>query len=247
MVKGWLSGSVLLFSCMMSLSCFSQDELVFYAVNYPPYLLVNDRNQVSGMDVDVVSAAFDVVGQPVEFDVLPWKRIMKLMKNGEIAGSMSCSQRKSRLEYMLFSEPVSITRQAAITHKEMDTSSIHKLADLKRYSVTTIQGWGSETKLIKQGIPHTVTKDLRSSLVSVLYRGVDVFYGPEFPTRYRAKNMGEKPHIKATYLEDIPSHNLHLCVSKAYPNSAEIVRSFNQGLAVIKQNGTYQRIQDKYF
>ncbi|MGF1762648.1 substrate-binding periplasmic protein [Aliivibrio kagoshimensis] len=237
----------LLLLILLSRHSYAQEDLVFFVVDYPPYMIVGDNNEVSGMDVEVVSAAFKEVGQPVSFDVLPWKRIKKLIEVGEIAGGLSCSKRKGRENYMLFSEYISFTRQAAITHIDFDSSKIKSLNDLKKYSVTTVSGWGTADQLESFNIDYIATKDIRSGLVSVLHRGVDILYGPEIPTMYSAKKMDEKNNIKAIYFDDIDKNELHLCLSKAYPNSSETLRLFNDGLNKIKKNGKYKEIQSHYF
>ena len=231
----------------MSMPVSSEKALTFYVVNYHPYMIINDNNEISGMDVDVVSAAFKEVGQSVNFEVLPWKRVMKLMQRGEIAGTLSCSKRKGREAYMLFSEHISFTRQAAITKSSTDTSKIKQLADLKNYSVTTVSGWGTADQMKQHDIDYIATQNIRSGLVSVLHRDIDVFYGPEIPSMYRAKKMGEQGSIKATYMDDVAANELHLCISNTYPSSQEILESFNQGLKIIKKNGTYKQIQAQYF
>lgn len=225
----------------------AKEDLVFYVVDYPPYVIVNDKNEISGMDVDVVSAAFQESGETVIFKVLPWKRVMKLMQVGEIAGGLSCSKRKGRESYMLFSEYISLTRQAVITRKNFNTSKIKNIIDLNSYSVTTVSGWGTDDELKEHQIDFTASKDIRSGLVSVLHRGVNALYGPEIPTMHSAKKMGQQDQIKATYLDDVTENKLHLCISKTYPNSVEILTSFNKGLKTIKKNGRYKEIQSTYF
>ncbi|RQW62734.1 substrate-binding periplasmic protein [Vibrio viridaestus] len=245
---GFLSSQLLLLCLFFTSGSKASEPLVFYAVDYPPYLIVDlEKNTISGVDIEVVRAAFSEMGQPVTFKVLPWKRILKLMKAGEIAGTMSCSIRQSRKSFMYFSDPISAPRQVAITLKSTDTTEISKLDDLKHFSVVAVDGWGVQTQLKDANIPHDLTKDLRSGLISIAYRGIDVFYGPENPVFYQAKSMGLFKDIKATYLDDVGPLHLHLCVSQNYPHSSEIIKTFNQGLRKIKNNGHYQKIRAKYF
>lgn len=232
-----------LFSSLVS----SQEPLTFYVVHYPPYMIVNNENEITGMDVEVVSAAFRESGQPVIFEVMPWKRVMKLMQVGEVAGGLSCSKRKGREEYMLFSDYISTTRQAAITRKNTNTEHLTSLHSLRNYSVTTISGWGTTNQLNANDVKYLPSKDMRSALVSVLHRGVDVFYGPEIPTMHIAKKMNAKDDLKVTYMDDVVANKLHLCISQFYPNSDKILATFNRGLRKIKQNGEYEKIQRKYF
>lgn len=237
----------ILFTLFFSSLVFSEESLTLYVVNYPPYMIVNSDNEISGMDVDVVSAAFQESGQSVVFEVLPWKRQMKLMQVGEIVGGLSCSKREGREKYMLFSDSISTTQQTVISRKGTNTDQITKLSDLKSYSVTTISGWGTENQLNDNGIAYVPSKDMRSALVSVLHRGVDVFYSSEIPTMHIAKKMNAQDELKVTYLDDVPANKLHLCLSQFYPNNDEVVASFNRGLNIIMQNGKYQEIQRKYF
>ncbi|MGX9417831.1 transporter substrate-binding domain-containing protein [Vibrio sp. RC27] len=233
----------LLFSSLVS----SQEPLTFYVVDYPPYMIINTENEISGMDIDVVTAAFRESGQTVAFEVLPWKRVMKLMKVGEVAGTLSCSKREGREQYMLFSDFISTTRQAAISRKDTNVNRIKSLIDLSNYSVTTIDGWGTTNQLSAHHVDYTPSKDVRSALIRVLHRGVDVFYGPEIPTLHTAKKMNEEDNLKVTYIDDVASNELHLCLSRFYPQSENILSMFNHGLRIIKQNGKYQQLRGKYF
>jgi len=207
---------------------------------------VTNKTDISGIDVDVLTAAFKEVAQPIEIAVLPWKRLIKLMKIGEIAGVLSCSKQKDRESYMLFSERISFVRHAVISRNRLNIKKIKTLNDLKNYSVTTISGRETAEQLTKNHIHYRAAKDIRSGLVSILYRDVDILYASEISVQYSAKILGKQNTIKAIYLNDVPKNNLYLCISKSYPNSENILHLFNRGLKIIKENGKYQQIQAKY-
>ena len=237
----------LLIISLFSVHVYAAHPLVFYVVDYPPYIIVKEGKVVTGVDVDVVKAAYSAVGQDVEFRVLPWKRILKLMEAGEIAGTVSCSVREPRKRYMWFSEPISQSRVAAASIKDRGIHGIRVLEDLKNYSVVAVGGWGIQSQLITQGIEHATTKDFRTGLISIIYRGMDVFYTHEIPTLNQALKMHVEDKITMTYIDDVPPIVLHLCVSQRYPASQSIVDKFNRGLALIKKSGTFGEIQSHYF
>jgi len=239
--------SFLLLFAKESMGANDNHPFVFYVVDYPPYIITHTNGHIDGIDVEVIREAFASVHQAVEFKVLPWNRILKLMKVGDIIGTVSCSKRESRMAYMLFSDVISSSRQAVITLEDMNTHFIRKLNDLKMYSVVAVNGWGVQSQLEKRHIPHVLTRDLSTGLVNIVYRGIDGFYGPEKPIFYQAHRMGLLNQIKSTYLMDVPPLKLHLCVSKKYPDSQSIIKKFNEGFALIKKNGRYQQIRVDYF
>ena len=81
-----------------------QEAVELYAVHYPPYMIVDPNGMISGIDVEVTKASFAAVNEPVRIVSAPWKRILKSLKFGYIAGSLTCSIREDRLSYLNYSE-----------------------------------------------------------------------------------------------------------------------------------------------
>ena len=221
--------------------------MTFSVVDYPPYILVDEKNnRISGMDVDIVKAAFASQGQEVSFNVLPWKRIIKSMELGLILGTVSCSKRASRDAFMLFSEPLSNVSRSVVSRTSLDTSQVQELSDLSKFSIVTVDGWGMQKKLIENELEHQSAPDLDSAIKAVMYRDVDLLYMAEYPARYSIKKLDIEEDLKVTSLINEPSLPLHLCISRGFPNATDILRTANKGLYTIKENGLLDEIRAKY-
>ncbi|ADZ92094.1 substrate-binding periplasmic protein [Marinomonas mediterranea] len=225
----------------------SRSPVTFYIVDYPPYLIESDdQGKVSGMDVDIVRAAFKEVGIEASIKVMPWKRIVKSMKRGLIAGTISCSIRQERNGYMLFSDPISQVTQVAVSVANHNINDVSSIKDLSKYKVIGVENWGLLKDLTKNGVKFDTTKNIENGITSLLYRDVDVFFNGAETTAYQAKLMGVRHKLAFSSLKDIPSTALRLCVSKAFPHSQEIIEAFSKGLTLIKSNGSYDSIRLHY-
>lgn len=225
----------------------AQESITFYVVDYPPYILAEDEDkEVKGVDVDITRAAFASQNVPVQFKVLPWKRIVKSMELGLIAGTMSCSIRPEREDFMLFSDQISSVTRAVVSAQNLDTSEITDLPDLANFSVVTVEGWGMQKQLTKLNIDHQTAPDLASAIKAVRYRNVDLLYMAEYPALYYIKQLGVEQDLKVAPIPDEAELPLHVCISKHFPDANVILKTMNQGLLQIKESGLYDQIRTQY-
>ncbi|WP_286238769.1 substrate-binding periplasmic protein [Neptuniibacter halophilus] len=222
------------------------DKVELYTVNYPPYTIIDEAGNISGIDVEVTKAAFAAVGIDAIIKTEPWKRIYKNVTHGRVAGVLSCSRRPDREAIILFSDPTSEATQVAIAATETDLSELQVFADLKKFSVTSVEGWGIEKELTRAGIEHTTTPDPEGSLRAVVFRDLDIYYSGRLTTLYLARQMGLADKIKVKTFTDKQSTDFHLCLSKQFPGSESLRETFNRGLKMIRENGQFQSIYDRY-
>ena len=217
-----------------------------YTVDYPPYTIISPDGEISGIDVDVTTAAYAAVGINTVVLTAPWKRTLKNLQHGHIVGSITCSKRPGREEFILFSERLSEVNQVAVMSKETNTRKLNVFSDLNDFDVMVVDGWGIQSELEHAGIKHRLTTELDNGINAVAKRGVDVFFNAELITQYRANQLGLKGELKYKRFSDKKSTPFYLCLSKKHDDSAQLIEQFNKGLFIIKENGTYQAIYDKY-
>ena len=225
----------ILMSLFFSHSALAVSEVTFYVVDFRPHIVVEGSQVTGGADVALVERAFAEVGIRTHFEVLPWTRILKLMKRGSIAGTLSCAKRDYRKNYVLFSDPIAYMHPVLISKKSLDTSQIKYLDQLKQYSITTVKDWALQTQLMRLGIAHRTAPTIESALRSVYYRDVDLMYMTESTSRYFMSKLGLDGDMKVTPLrgEDL-TLELHLCLSKTYPDADILLEKFNIGLRAIQ-------------
>ncbi|WP_415891664.1 transporter substrate-binding domain-containing protein [Neptuniibacter sp. PT8_73] len=231
---------------LLSPFAIAKQTIQLYSVDYPPYTIIDDKGVISGIDVEVTQAAFAAVGINADIQTAPWKRILKSIRHGRMAGTVTCSKRAGRDQFILFSDVLSEANQSAVMRLERSDDDIVSFDDLGKVEVSVVDGWGIQKELQQAGIAHSIVPDVDSGIRSLVYRNVDVFYNAGLVTNYRARQLGLQDKIKIKRLKGKQSTQYHLCLSKAYPNAEVLLEKFNEGLRLIKSNGQYQVIYDRY-
>ena len=60
------------------------------------------------------------------------------------------------------------------------------------------------------------------------------------------RRMGEQRTGLRTSTTSFPANTLHFLVSRSYPQAAELLQRFNQGLATLQASGEYQQLIEQY-
>ncbi|WP_415884916.1 substrate-binding periplasmic protein [Neptuniibacter sp. QD37_6] len=242
-----LNRLVVYFTVLLMLPYAHASQTVqLYTVDYPPYTMIDDKGVINGIDVEVTQAAFAAVGINADIQTAPWKRILKSIEYGRIAGTITCSKRAGRESYILFSDVLSEAHQVAVISADRNGSDINRFMDLAKVKVSVVDGWGIQKELIQAGIVHSAVPDIDSGIRSIIFRDIDVFYNGELATQHRAKLIGLQDKIKIKRLKSQTPQQYHLCLSNQYPEAEPLMDKFNEGLRLIKSNGQYQAIYDRY-
>jgi polar amino acid transport system substrate-binding protein len=224
----------------------AQDKpLELYIVNFPPYMII-EGDDFSGIDIEVTQAAFAKMGIQTKILAAPWKRVLKNLEHGRIAGAITCSKNTNRLSFMDYSDEVSQANRVAVMSKTTDDSSLKNFEDLNKFKVVALTDWGTQKELTRKGITHNTTLEMDNGIKSVVYRGIDVFYNSELPTLYRARQLNLLDKIKTKRLADKTSTSFYLCLSKKFTANTDLIEKFNIGLAKIRASGEVAAIQEKY-
>ena len=111
-------------------------------------------------------------------------------------------------------------------------------------SVATVRGYTLQKELVRSDIKNLGVLDNRQLLQLLLNKRVDAIYAYRDVIRYEQQKL--ETSEKLSYFE-ISSQPNYVCVSKAVENSEAIVKDINKGLRIIRGNGLYQQIREKYF
>ena len=238
---------LILLTLLNGFATADDNTIELFIVDFPPYTIIDPQNTITGIDVEVTQAAFAAVGIKAIVSSAPWKRIIKNMQHGNIAGTITCSKQPERDSFILFSQPLSEDNHVAFTRKSFAAETLSTLSDLNNYQVTTVGAWGVEQELSDSGIDHTTTPDTDSGIRSIVFRNIDVFYNSELPTLYRARQLDLRNEIQSHRFNDKDSTPFHLCLSKHFPGNQKRIKQFNTGLEKIKNSGEFDAIYKRYF
>ena len=212
---------------------------------YAPFESQNEKGEIVGFDIDVVSAIAQKGGFEVKFVNTPWEGIFNTLQQGDrdflVSAITITDERKQTMD---FSDPYFDARQLIAVR---ENSKVAKFDDLKKLKVGVQTGTtGDEvvTKLL--GKNSTNVKRFESTplaLQELQAGGVDAVVADNgVIENYVANNTGAK--FKTVSDDSFAAEQYGLAVRKG---NTELLEKLNKGLADIKADGTYDQIYAKYF
>ncbi|WP_419904240.1 substrate-binding periplasmic protein [Kiloniella sp.] len=239
-----LSTVFLAFFLLFPLSGSLRAEIVvFSATDFPPYEFEKPEEGLRGFDLEVIEAAFARMKTSTSFEFLPWKRAVEQTKRGLFAGTLSCSHKVDREEFFIFSDPISYSSHAYFVRQDFKGFQPTNTVEAKGLKVGAVLGWAQAEIMVEAGAD-VMTYRSEELLFRDLLKGViDYAYLSLEASNYRAKQLGHSNKFRTTQTK---TKELFLCFSKNWPNVEDVVLKFNEGLAAIKADGTYDAIHAKY-
>jgi polar amino acid transport system substrate-binding protein len=212
---------------------------------YAPFESQNEKGEIVGFDIDVVSAVAKKAGIEVKFVNTPWEGIFNNLAQGDrdllVSAITITDERKQTMD---FSAPYFDAQQLIAVKAD---SKIAKFDDLKKLKVGVQTGTtGDEvvSKLI--GKTSTSVKRFESTplaLKELESGGVDAVVADNgVVIHYVANNTGSK--FKTVSDASFTPEQYGLAVNKG---NTELLEKINKGLAEVKADGTYAKIYAQYF
>ena len=213
---------------------------------YAPFESQNEKAEIVGFDIDVVTAIAKKAGFEVKFVNTPWEGIFNTLGQGDrdlLVSAITIND--ERKQTMDFSDPY-FNAQQLIAVKE--SSKVAKFADLKKLKVGVQTGTTGDEAVSKLlGKTNTNIKRFESTplaLKELEAGGVDAVVADNgVVINYVTNNTGSKFKSVAD-TEAFAAEQYGIAVKKG---NAELLAQINKGLADIKADGTYDQIYTKYF
>ncbi|KPC51615.1 basic amino acid ABC transporter substrate-binding protein [Amantichitinum ursilacus] len=213
--------------------------------SYAPFESMNDKKEVVGFDVDVLTAAAAKAGIEVKFINTPWEGIFATLATGDrdiVASAVTITP--ERKQTMDFTNPYFDAKQLIAVS---GSSKVAKFADLKNLKVAVQTGTtGDEVVQKLLGKTNPNIKRFESTPLAIqelLSGGVDAVVADNgVVTNYVANNKGAK--LKTIDDASFAKESYGFAVHKG---NADLLAKLNKGIAAIKADGTYDKIYKKYF
>lgn len=244
----WIAATIFLLVHMSLLAQERPARIVFSTSNYEPYV-VNTKGVASGVIPDIIEEALkgSVFAPDIIFE--PWLRGEHALKAGKVFACFPYLKTAERQGEFVFSDPLIYFFPKFFYLKSRFPNGFEwrKLSDFKGYTLGGVRGYWYEKQFKQAGLTiHYVTSDKQNiqmlKLKRVDFTLIDELVGWElvgqsFPKELASYEVASKPESSAAF---------HLMISPNYPNSKAITRTFNLGLRRIVENGTYQKILERY-
>ena len=212
---------------------------------YAPFESQNEKGEIVGMTIDMLSAVASKAGVEIKFVNTPWEGIFNSLQQGDrdiLASSITITD--ERKQTMDFTNPYFDAYQLIAVKAN---SKVAKFDDLKKLKVGVQTGTtGDEVVTKQQGKNSTNIKRFESTplaLKELEAGGVDAVVADNgVVINYVTNNPGAK--FKTVSDKAFAPEQYGFAVKKG---NAELLEKLNKGLADIKADGSYDKIDAKYF
>lgn len=200
-----------------------------------------------GLINEITAKAFHRVGYNVTFVYRPWKRAVIELKQGRWDGLTGVYHSKKREHTMLLSDPILMTRGTFYALKRKNIS-FSPSSDLKPYKIAVERGAFFDINLRARKVDTAQTSNLEQAIKMLLSDRVDlVLTGND----YMQYNLCHKfsPSEKRQIREISPSYisnTVHNAFTRNTLGSKNIVAAFNEGLKLLKAEGTFDEIVKRH-
>ncbi len=215
------------------------------SLDFPPFEFLDNDNKIKGFDIDIINAIGNEIGENMLIEYIDYDKLISTLMAGGIDVIISgMTIIEPRQEVIHFTEPYFEYGEVIIAKQEVDRPLV--IEDLAGKSIAVQLGTTGQdlaTKLQEETPQTQILKHLawEEVLASVETGQVDlaIISHPTF-SQYMLENDSKLQMASGL----IASQPLGIAVQKG---TQELLDSLNQGLAAIKDNGTYDEIYQKWF
>jgi len=226
-------------------SCLAESNRVIRIAgdnNFPPFEYISNSGVFTGFNVDILNAVSIETGVKIEYVPMPWNDAVEALRNGKVDAIQGMKYSKIRDEVFDFSQPYFTSSQGMFVLK--DNMYIFRLEDVRGRKIAVQKGDIANDLLRELKASEIIsTASQEEAIELLLKRKVDAFIGNRITGQYFLQMQNRHSSIKIVG-EPIQPTDYGVAVM---PEHRELLALINQGIAKIKSNGTYEKIERKWF
>jgi PAS domain S-box-containing protein len=207
----------------------------------PPYEFL-ENGEPTGFDIELMRAVADVMGFEAEFRLGPWMKVRQDLEQGRIDALAGMYYSADRSRLVDFSVPHTLVTSGLFVRKDSPTRSY---ADTQGKEIIVQEGDIIHDALKWNGLASRIVRVTEAEQVLQLLAS-----GKHDCALMPSRLQGEH-YIKTLGLTDIRIINtglprLQYCFA-VRKGSQELLSRLNEGLKILKVNGKYREIHEKWF
>ncbi len=231
--------------------CHAEEIVVEFATGeWEPY--TSEKLPEHGAASELVSAVCKAAEIKPAYEFYPWKRAERMTEDGKVFAAFPYAVTEERKEKFDFSDTLFHVVTSFFYHiknpKTLMPVRYEKIGDMRKYKIGVVLGFYFEKELADAGITYEATPKTGHSVRKLATGRIDFYLDEQVSAYYAIKKLypNEVDNFRSlpkAYGDKIP---IALLVSRKYPKAGDILKKFNDGLAIMKENGEYDRIADKH-
>lgn len=230
--------AVLVFA--MGITAFGKDKDVWYVGTNPEFQPFEymENGKIVGFDVELIEAIASLNGKKIEWKSMAFDGLLPALQSKKldviIAGMTATDERK---KFVNFSDTYFESNQMILVNKE--NTAIDSFEKLAGNSVGVVLGYTGDIAVSAiEGAKVTRYNGAAEAIIALKAKKVEAVVLDSEPAKQYAKQNPELAVI------NVAKEQYAIAIGK---DDTALVEMINQGLKTIKENGTYDKLLDKYF
>jgi len=222
-----------------------KDKIVVAVINDYPPMEFKQNGKLVGFDIDLIEAIAKQENLQVEWKEMKFDGIIPALQAKQVDAAVAAiTIRDDRKEVVDFADPYMKSGLSLIVNKD---GTVKKIEDLKGKTIVAKQGTTGLAKARelaeKYGAKVKVLQDDTALYLDVEAGNSDATINDFSSAAYKVKVDGDKSKL-CIIGDKLTGEDYGIAVVKG---NKELLDKFNNGLKVLKENGEYQKLMDKYF
>lgn len=208
---------------------------------YPPF--TDPAQPKQGISLQIIRAAYASQNYDVEMRFMPWARAIEGVKNGVYDILPATWWTQERTTFLLYSEPY-IKSEIKFIKRKDDPFEYTGLGSLTGKTVGIVRGYGyGDDFLEATNFNRAEVAEVIQNIKKLVLGRIDLTLEDEIVARWIIKHNAPNLLQQVDFtMNSLSSKQLLVTSGLKNPRHKAIIEAFNKGLAVIKANGTYEKI-----
>ena len=236
-----MSWLLLLYSCMLH----AYDVRVYTEI-LEPHQYYNDDGELTGYSVEVVNKMFELTGDRLNLEVLPWARAYQKILREPDTMIFSIARTTSREDLFHWVGTLSTERVFFWGHKVEFPQPFKHLDEVKIFSIAATLEANPEQFLTRNQFPQVYRLSSQSQVLKMLFNHrVDLVVYNTLGIKLYAEQNGRDFSAIAPLFE-VEELNSELSVAFNKQSNEQLVSRYQVALQELYRNGTIRKLRGKW-
>lgn len=222
---------------------FDQETIIVGGDEYfPPFEYIDTNGVYKGFNIDIMHAIAIEMGLDIEIQPMKWKTVKVALEEGRIDAIQGITYTYEREKKIAFSEPYLVSSQTIFI--PITNDYIKSLRDLHNKTIS-VQEKDVANEMVEKIVGVKILKaDSQLEALEQLINGhADAYVGNKLTGLYSIQKYKYSDQVKMIG-SPINPKDYGIGVKRGNEDLLEIM---DEGLQIIKKNGSYDKIYDKWF
>lgn len=227
----------------------AEKKIVLVNDEYAPYVMPEGDAKGPGIDIEIAVEALKRAGYQTEVKIVPWKRVLKSLEDGEADMTTTLSFKDERDKYLDWSVPYRMNTVYHFYTAKGSKLKIASLADLKGKTLGVTDGFTYPKEVTdSKDFTRDEAKDVSKTLGKLVAGRSDaaILNSIVGVWEMNKANLGDKVEKQAFELQSVEDTRGTMMGFSKKRNLKDVVQAFNKALDEMIKDGTVGKLEQKY-